>query len=218
MFLGSAGAPHASNLGRLASGAFLELIVAANVAKARFWKLHGAACVLACAPLLIDAQEVLAYLLADVLDRPLLPKEDTRSVGQCAYNGAAKAKNVLRVKAKKEVEEACWRALQAKPTSLASQLPYDLKLPQATVGQKRTVVQWAVRDELAAGAKASKATARKASAGTEYLAAIKHSDRKNAAVYETLATCRSDRAEHPDTALGIAEAAHERYIAASTEK
>jgi hypothetical protein len=80
------------------------------------------------------------------------------------------------------------------------------------------VVQWAVRDELAAGAKASKATARKASADTEFLAATKHSDRKNAAVYETLATCRSDRAEHPDTALGIAEAAHERYIAASTEK
>ena len=213
MFLGSAGAPHASNLGRLASDAFLELIVAANVAKARFWKLHGAACVLACAPLLIDAQEVLAYLLADVLDRPLLPKEDARSVGQCAYNGAAKAKNVLRVKAKKEVEEACWRALQAKPTSLASQLPYDLKLPQATVGQKRTAVQWAVRDEQAAGAKASKAskaTARKASADTEYLAAIKISDRKNAAVYETLATCRSNCAEHPDTALVIAEAAHER--------
>ena len=106
----------------------LELIVAADVARTRFWAEYEAAVVSACAPLLVDKQEVLAYLLNDALYRPLLHADFARDVGRRCDNGAAKAKGLLKVKAKRDVAEACWKALQAKPKALALQPPYDLNL------------------------------------------------------------------------------------------
>ena len=64
----------------------------------------------------IDKQEVFAYLLADALGRPLLHREDVRDVGQRGDNAAAKVKRVLKVTVKKDVAEACFRALVANPT------------------------------------------------------------------------------------------------------
>ena len=86
MFLGETEAPRESGKGRLASDARLELVVAADVARVRFWKAHEHEVTRACAPALIDKQEVFAYLLADVLGRPLLPPDETRGVGRRGDN------------------------------------------------------------------------------------------------------------------------------------
>mmetsp|Transcript_68699 Transcript_68699/g.206039 ORF Transcript_68699/g.206039 Transcript_68699/m.206039 type:complete len:109 (+) Transcript_68699:1224-1550(+) len=61
MFLGEAEVPRASRIDEgVASEARLELIVAANVARVRFWKAHEDEVTRAYAPLLIDKQECFA--------------------------------------------------------------------------------------------------------------------------------------------------------------
>ena len=135
MFLGEGEAPHASGLGQVASDGTLLLIVAADVACTRFWKEHIDAVKRACAPALIAKQELLGYLLNDCIKETLLHPDDALPVGQRGDKGAAKAKTVLKVKAKKDITEACWRAAAANPAALASQPPYDLKLPAVTIGQ-----------------------------------------------------------------------------------
>ena len=107
IFLSPEESPRASRMPRVSIEARLELLVAADVARVRFWAAHEDAAVRACAPrMLIDKQEVFAYLIADALGRPLLPEDDARGVGQRCDNGAAKAKGILKVKAKKDVAEA----------------------------------------------------------------------------------------------------------------
>jgi hypothetical protein len=152
MFLGEGEAPRASRLGELASEGLLLLIVAVDVACTRFWKAHIDAVKRACAPALIAKQEVFGYLLNDCIRGTLLYPDDALSVGQRGDNAMAKAKAVLKVKAKRDVAEACWRAAVANPAALTSQPPYDLKLPAVTVGVKRSAHQWAERDCKAAEA------------------------------------------------------------------
>lgn len=224
MFLGETEAPRESGKGRLASDARLELVVAADVARVRFWKAHEHEVTRACAPALIDKQEVFAYLLADVLGRPLLPPDETRGVGRRGDNAAAKAKSLLKVKAKKEVAEACWRALSSKPKALALQPPYDLKLPSATVCAKRTAEQWAARESKAAAAKSAKLMARYDAAKAEHDAASGAAERKHQLCLETYAATRGDcsagsqkRAEHAHAASDAADARRDAARIAAIE-
>ena len=100
MFLGEGEAPRASRLGQVASEGLLLLVIAADVASTRFWKAHVDAVKRACAPALIAKQEIFGYLLNDCIEGRLLYPDDALSVGQCGDNAAAKAKAVLKVKAK----------------------------------------------------------------------------------------------------------------------
>ena len=134
MFLGEGEAPRASRLGQVASEGLLLLVIAADVASTRFWKAHVDAVKRACAPALIAKQEIFGYLLNDCIEGRLLYPDDALSVGQCGDNAAAKAKAVLKVKAKRDVAEVCWRAAAANPAVLTLQPPYDLKLPPVTIG------------------------------------------------------------------------------------
>ena len=205
---------------RVASEAWLDLVVAADVARTRFWLAHEDDVTQAC-PFLIDKQEMFAYLMADALGRPLLPAEDAGRVGQRCDNAAAKAKGILKVKAKKDVAEACWRALVLKPDTLASQPPYDLKFPNATVGVKRTAVQWAARAEESLSAKVRKAAAQYASASAELLAAETAFKRKGLAreqIFSQAAGDFSQAAERRiERASAASETAGERWEAADNE-
>lgn len=90
------------------------------------------------------------------------------------------------------MEEACWRALASKPAALASQPPYDLKLPNATAGVKRTAEQWAVRESKAAAAKVSKLMAQYEAAKAEHAAASGAAERKNQRCLDAYAASRGD--------------------------
>ena len=98
MFLDMSRSPRASGLKRSATEATLRVICLVDQARAKLWAESEADVRAACCPRLPDGlfckQELLGYLLADVLGRPLLPAEDALSVGQCGDNAVAKAKRV----------------------------------------------------------------------------------------------------------------------------
>ena len=221
IFLCEGEAPRPSRWDEVRNDAALELVVVADVARTRFWGAHEEEVVAACG-VAIDKQEVFAYLLADALGRPLLHRDDARDVGQRGDNAAAKARRLLKITARKEVAEACLRALIAKPTALATQAPYDLKLPSATVGAKRTAVQWGVRDVKAAYAKVAKAAAQYALASAYLLAADTSYSRTEAACKSTFSLATGDFSQSADRrieqALVASETAGERWVAAHAEK
>ena len=206
MFLGEGEVPRASRLKELASEGLLLLIVAADVACTRFWKAHMDAVKSACAPALIAKQEVFGYLLNDCIRGTLLYPDDALKVGQRGDNAAAKAKAVLKVKAKRDVAEACWRAATNDPAALTSQPAYDLKLPAVTIGVKRSAMQWLQRDCKATEAGVKKATRQLAVAEAVEACADSVVDRKRAlleaAVPFGAGSSRFERAEHhADAAL-----------------
>ena len=134
----------------------LKLIVAALVAVDSFWEACSDDVKVACAPAPIAKQEVLGYLLADLLGRPLLHESDAMAVGQRGENAVAAAKRKLQVK----TVNTCWKRVLAGSTALDS--VYDLKLPAATVGVKRSAAAVQASSERQQAAEQAAAAARAA--------------------------------------------------------
>ena len=180
MFLDESASPKASGLGGVANAATLRLICLADQARSTLWASSEAHVRHCCEPRvrdgLIDKQELLGYLLADLLDRPVLPAEDARPVGQRGENGLIKAKRELKVK----TNEAVWRhAGTSKPAPAIAKViasPYDVKLPPATAGGKRPASFWLERDEAAAAASKKAAYSRSQTASLAFKAAQSRRD------------------------------------------
>ena len=100
MFLLGAEAPVASGGDAVAKTATYGLILAAVEAVEALWKQRGDEIRQRCAPTLptglIDKQEMLGYVLADALGRPLLPPEAARPVGRNGGNAATTASKQLK--------------------------------------------------------------------------------------------------------------------------
>ena len=121
----------------------------------------------ACAPALIDKEEILGYVLADALGRPLLTPEDARKIGKRAASQLTVIGKKLKA-ATKEAGEAARKAQDCAEVDTAKlrteyekeahdellDMPYDLKIPARTVGAKRKRA-----DSSAAGAAAGAAAA-----------------------------------------------------------
>ena len=100
MFLLGAEVPAASGGDAVAKTATYGLILAAVEAVEALWKQRGDEIRQRCAPTLptelIDKQEMLGYVLADALGRPLLPPEAARPVGRNGGNAATTAAKQLK--------------------------------------------------------------------------------------------------------------------------
>ena len=148
MFLLGAEAPVASGGDAVAKTATYGLILAAVEAVEVLWKQRGDEIRQRCAPTLptglIDKQEMLGYVLADALGRPLLPPEAARPVGRNGGNAATTAAKQLKAarRAAAEARRARKRTaekVKSAEDAVAAVLDWgvELKLPYATVGRKR---------------------------------------------------------------------------------
>ena len=72
------------------------LILDALEAVRSFWGARKNEIRSCCAPAKIDQEEIRGYLLADVLDQPVLTPKDARAVGKRAYTQATAATKRLR--------------------------------------------------------------------------------------------------------------------------
>jgi hypothetical protein len=112
----------------------------------------------ACAPALVDEVDVLAYLIADALGRPILHPDDTNAVGKRV---ASCAKRVVEVK----LRDARKKGL-AYESVFATPYP-ALALPARTIGAKRKEPEPPSRQEQVAAARAEWEGAEAVCAGAE---------------------------------------------------
>ena len=119
----------ASGLAAVAGESTVKVILAAAVARTELWKVHDAQIKRLFEPELIAKQEILGYLLNDMMGKPLLHKEYAIQVGQRGDNAVTKAKTQLKVRS----AEACYRSTKPAAAALLAST-YDLKLPGVTVG------------------------------------------------------------------------------------
>ena len=82
MMLGTGERPMASGLDAVATAGTFGLVVAVRDVVSKLWATQRDDIIAACAPQLIDEIDVLAYLMADALGRPLLHPDDTNAVGK----------------------------------------------------------------------------------------------------------------------------------------
>ena len=151
MLTGEGERPVASGDTRRAAAATLELILSVCVAAEQLWDDCEDDIRRCCAPWtptgLIDGREVFAYLLADVLGRPLLHPADTHGVAQRGANGVAKARKqtggqkIAKASYNAAVRIAARAAADGAPPAAAVAYAklletYDLKLPSRTVGRR----------------------------------------------------------------------------------
>jgi len=165
MFLTADEGPVASGRGEAASQATLRYIQAVDVAVRGLWTAHADAIKRRCAAYmpkgLLDQQEVFGFALADGLNRPLIPGDRARDVGQAGDDAMKGAKGTVKrpgplVRAKEAAREAVRKATRAAEkdaelsggiedagrngaaaVALVLDKTYDLKLPNETVGAKR---------------------------------------------------------------------------------
>ena len=148
--------PVATDDGGVSHLATLELIGLVHEARVALWKEQMAAIKALWAPLPFSKQELLAFLLADALGKPLLDNNLALAVGQCGDNAVAKLKRELTA-AKKAAYQQLRKAklaadsnpelspgiakAQAAGTAAETVIyttAYDLQLPEAPiVGSKR---------------------------------------------------------------------------------
>ena len=167
MLLGAGERPRASGMQPAAAQATNGLVIDVRHAVAQLWASNADAIKAACGPHvptgLVDEIDVLAWLTADVLGRPLLHADDTNAVGKRIAAHASRVEKRLRVEAestRKAVAKA--RASAAKKPELLPKVaaaeeagkkeravllekPYDAQLPATTVGEKRPASHWRQR-------------------------------------------------------------------------
>ena len=168
MLLGSGERPRASGMQPTADQATNGLVLDVRHTVAQLWASSADAVKAACGPHvptgLVDEIDVLAWLTADVLGRPLLHADDTNAVGKRIAAHASRVEKRLRVEAesmRKTVGKA--RVTAAKKPELLSKVaaaevagekaravllekPYDAQLPATTVGEKRPASHWRQRE------------------------------------------------------------------------
>ena len=153
MLIGDGERPVRSRDGRVAVVATLEVILTVYVAAEQLWTAREVDIKQCCGPSmpsgLIDGREVFAYLLADVLGRPLLAPGDLHGVAQRGANAVTKARRLtggqktaeaahaacVRMAARAGADDASRAALKAYAALLE---PYALGLPASTVGRRRS--------------------------------------------------------------------------------
>ena len=153
MFWGEGQCPQRSDCGGSWSSSPLKLIVAAAAAVNDLWGACEDEVRAACAPQPIRKQEILGYLLADLLGHPLLHAEDAMLVGQRGENALVKAKGIVKVKS----VATCWARVLGGTTALDAN--YDLQVPAVRVDRKRSAEQDTVRQQRQAAARAKTAVA-----------------------------------------------------------
>ena len=89
MLLGEGEHPFASGIPAIASEPTYALVLAVRDVVGKLWEDQQGDIKAACAPLLIDEVDVLAYVIADALGRPLLHPDDTNAVGKRVESCAA---------------------------------------------------------------------------------------------------------------------------------
>ena len=168
MLLGSGERPRASGMQPAAAQATNGLVIDLRHATAQLWASSADAIKAACGPHvptgLVDEIDVLAWLTADALGRPLLHHDDTNVVGKRIAAQAARVEKKLQVEAestRKAVGKA--RAAAAKKPELLPRVAaaeatgekaravllekqYDAQLPATTVGEKRPASHWRRRE------------------------------------------------------------------------
>ena len=168
MLLGEGERPRASGMQPAAAQATNGLVIDLRHATAQLWASSADAIKAACGPHvptgLVDEIDVLAWLTADALGRPLLHHDDTNVVGKRIAAQAARVEKKLQVEAestRKAVGKA--RAAAAKKPELLPRVAaaeatgekaravllekqYDAQLPATTVGEKRPASHWRRRE------------------------------------------------------------------------
>ena len=193
MLLGEGERPRASGMQPAATQATNGLVIDLRHATAQLWASSADAIKAACGPHvptgLVDEIDVLAWLTADALGRPLLHHDDTNVVGKRIAAQAARVEKKLQVEAestRKAVGKA--RAAAAKKPELLPRVAaaeamgekaravllekqYDAQLPATTVGEKRPASHWRRRESDETFAKAVKLEKAAAAAGAAAMAA-----------------------------------------------
>ena len=159
MLTGDGEHPRASGQAAAASEATNGLVLAAKAAVTGLWAAHAAEIRRCCAPVRIDKEEILGYLLADALGHPLLQPSCgkvpccgfcSRAVGKRAgaqstlaerrlaeakRNAAAAARQIAR--ATEALDDAQHETMCNVACNAVVNQAYDLKLCGRTVGAKR---------------------------------------------------------------------------------
>ena len=181
MLLGEGERPRASGMQPAAAQATNGLMIDLRHAAAQLWASSADAIKAACGPHmpsgLVDEYDVLAWLTADALGRPLLHPDDTNRVGKRIAAQAARVEKKLQAEAesmRKAVGKA--RAAAAEKPELLPKVaaaeatgekaravllekPYDAQMPATTVGEKRSESHWRQREVKEIRAKSAKLTA-----------------------------------------------------------
>ena len=242
MLLGEGERPRASGMQPAAAQATNGLVIDLRHATAQLWASSADAIKAACGPHvatgLVDEIDVLAWLTADALGRPLLHHDDTNVVGKRIAAQAARVEKKLQVEAestRKAVGKA--RAAAAKKPELLPRVAaaeatgekaravllekqYDAQLPATTVGEKRPASHWRRRESDETFAKAVKlekvAGVRRERLGNKFLklpASSCHATRQKAhAAYEAAYAHCPVANDHRDAAVA---AAHKAMVASS---
>ena len=181
MLLGEGERPRASGMQPAAAQATNGLVIDLRHAAAQLWASSADAIKAACGPHmpsgLVDEYDVLAWLTADALGRPLLHPDDTNRVGKRIAAQAARVEKKLQAeaesmrkavgKARAAVAEkpellpkvAAAKATGEKVRAVLLEKPYDAQLPATTVGEKRSESHWRQREVKEIRAKSAKLTA-----------------------------------------------------------
>ena len=166
---------------------------------------------------LVDEIDVLAWLTADVLGRPLLHADDTNAVGKRIAAHASRVEKRLRVEAesmRKTVGKA--RVTAAKKPELLSKVAAAevagekaravlLEKPRTTVGEKRPASHWRQREVDETCAKAVKLTNAATAAGAAAEAAYARCER---VINNALKLPRGSQAQQKAHAAYAAATAH----------
>ena len=155
MIFGDGERPRASGLDRAADRATAGFVVAVRAAAGALWVAREDAVKRTLAPLQVDEVDVIAYLVADALGRPLLHPDDCNALGKRVLTQATRAEAAIKA-AEKTAADAVRRA-KATAAADPSKLPRvvaaevkgaadvaavrgkstpDLQLPSRTVGKR----------------------------------------------------------------------------------
>jgi hypothetical protein len=145
MLLGEGERPAASRIDAVAEEATLGLVLAVRGVVAKLWADRQDDIKPSCAPALIDEVDVIAYVIADALGRPVLHPDDTNGVGKRVDSCAKRVRSSKVPDARREARKAAAKAgaaaqeaeaAEAEAKVLRTAYP-GLSLPARTVGKKR---------------------------------------------------------------------------------
>ena len=147
MLFGDGERPKASGEAPAAEKVTNNLIITAKEAVGSLWAARREEIRLSCAPAQIDKEELLGYLLADALGKPLLHSTDARTVGKRAGSQAKAAATKLQEAVRGAKAAARVAERKGAPADSAARIAhasasvldaaYDLNIPARTVGTKQ---------------------------------------------------------------------------------
>jgi hypothetical protein len=149
MLLGDGEQPVVSGIAAVAGEATIGLVVAVRGVVETLWAARQDGIKAACAPTLIDEVDVLAYLIADALGRPLLSRAYTNDVGRRVHSCAARVRSEKLPKAREQARTAARAAARKGAPADAARavadaeaaifaLPYPgLDLPKVAGGKRK---------------------------------------------------------------------------------